>query len=321
MTERVKMAAVEDLAVGFLGVTTRFSAVHRVFDRWSDCLGSRLVLRSMDLPLKSNPGAYRSFVADIRNGRNDLRGAVITSHKVGVYEAASQLLDVITPTASRLGEVGMIYWREGRLVGDASDPFAILKVARRLLTASESWKNGPRAAIILGGGGAGVALADSLIHEKDLGCTRVTIAEIDSERVLTLRSQISSWSPPFPVQVQLVKHSSDDLVSGAGSGSLIANASGLGKDRPGSPISEFAVFPHGAIAWEFNYRFIAQVQPTFWDISLRQAQSQTLTLEDGWDYFVWNWLEMLSNIVGLSPDSFYLCFSRVANEIRYSSIR
>src|SRR6266567_865813 len=77
MTEKAKMAAVEEMAVGFLGVTTRFSAVHRVFDRWSDCLGHRLVLRPMDLPLKSNPGAYRSFVADIRKGRDNLQGGVI----------------------------------------------------------------------------------------------------------------------------------------------------------------------------------------------------------------------------------------------------
>src|SRR5690606_41994251 len=40
----------------------------------------------------------------------------------------------------------------------------------------------------------------------------------------------------------------------APAGSLVVNASGLGKDRPGSPLPDDAVLPEGAFAWEFNYR-------------------------------------------------------------------
>jgi shikimate 5-dehydrogenase len=320
MTERPKMAVADAVGVGFLGVTTRFSAVHRVFDLWSDCLGQRLILRPRDLPLKSNPAEYCRFIADIRQGKENLRGAVITSHKVGVYEAAAHLLDIVTPTASRLGEIGLVYWRQGRLVGDASDSFAILKVARRLLSV-DSWQSGERSALVLGGGGAGTALADSLIQAGDLGCRSVTITETDAARVSTLRSRIMTWSAPIPIRVQRVEDHSDNLLAGAGEGTLIVNASGLGKDQAGSPISQGAVFPRGSFAWEFNYRFIAQSQPTFWDIALRQKESRKLTLEDGWDYFVWNWLGMLSTILDAPPDEFYDCFRRAANALRYVAVR
>lgn len=36
--------------------------------------------------------------------------------------------------------------------------------------------------------------------------------------------------------------------------SLVINATGLGKDAPGSPISNDARFPEHAIVWELNYR-------------------------------------------------------------------
>ena len=35
---------------------------------------------------------------------------------------------------------------------------------------------------------------------------------------------------------------------------MVVNATGLGKDSPGSPISDAATFPNGGIAWDFNYR-------------------------------------------------------------------
>ena len=37
-------------------------------------------------------------------------------------------------------------------------------------------------------------------------------------------------------------------------GSLVVNATGLGKDRPGSPLTDDARFPRDGIAWDFNYR-------------------------------------------------------------------
>ena len=36
--------------------------------------------------------------------------------------------------------------------------------------------------------------------------------------------------------------------------SIVINATGMGKDTPGSPVTNAGLFPRGGIAWEFNYR-------------------------------------------------------------------
>ena len=75
-------------------------------------------------------------------------------------------------------------------------------------------------------------------------------------------------------------------------GSLVANATGLGKDAPGSPITDDGVFPRNGLAWEFNYRGDL--------LFLRQAYAQEtrreLHVEDGWLYFVIGWLAVIGEV-------------------------
>jgi shikimate 5-dehydrogenase len=74
--------------------------------------------------------------------------------------------------------------------------------------------------------------------------------------------------------------------------SLVVNATGLGKDAPGSPITDAAVFPEGGIAWEFNYRGDL--------LFLRQARAQEeqrhLLVEDGWLYFIHGWTRVIAEV-------------------------
>jgi shikimate 5-dehydrogenase len=76
--------------------------------------------------------------------------------------------------------------------------------------------------------------------------------------------------------------------------SLVANATGLGKDAPGSPITDAGVFPRSGLAWEFNYRGELEF--------LRQARAQEsrqgLRVEDGWLYFVIGWLAVIGEVFG-----------------------
>jgi shikimate dehydrogenase len=71
---------------------------------------------------------------------------------------------------------------------------------------------------------------------------------------------------------------------------LVINATGLGKDRPGSPITDAARFPERGIAWELNYRGDLRFQ--------RQAEAQArergLRVEDGWRYFIHGWSEVVA---------------------------
>lgn len=300
----------------FLGVSTGASLVHSVFAHWADCLGKPLVLESHDLPLNANPEVYRQFVSSMRKGYPGIGGALITSHKAAIFDSAANLFNRITPLALRLGEIGMVYWRNNEMVADANDPLSTQQVGRRLLSESSSWVNGSRSAIILGGGGAGVALANTLVTDNIIGCRSIIITEVNRFRIEKLKGLIDSWNSQIPIQILQVTNTADDIVANAGLGSLIANATGMGKDRPGSPVSANVVFPERSFIWEFNYRFVKQSSPTFLEIASRQMNQNYLTIEDGWDYFIWGWLGVMSNVLGLHSIDFHDGFAAVAKSIR-----
>jgi shikimate dehydrogenase len=78
-------------------------------------------------------------------------------------------------------------------------------------------------------------------------------------------------------------------------GSMVINATGMGKDRPGSPVTDAGLFPEGGLAWELNYRgelgFLHQAE--------RQAKGRRLRVEDGWVYFVYGWSEAIAEVFGV----------------------
>jgi shikimate 5-dehydrogenase len=78
--------------------------------------------------------------------------------------------------------------------------------------------------------------------------------------------------------------------------SLVINATGLGKDAPGSPITDTAVFPEQGWAWDFNYRgdllFLEQAR--------RQQEARCLRIEDGWVYFLHGWTQVIAEVFHLA---------------------
>ena len=84
----------------------------------------------------------------------------------------------------------------------------------------------------------------------------------------------------------------DRLMAALPAGSLTINATGLGKDRPGSPITADGVFPERGIAWELNYRgeldFLKQARA--------QAPLRRLSVHDGWRYFYYGWSAVISEV-------------------------
>ncbi len=77
--------------------------------------------------------------------------------------------------------------------------------------------------------------------------------------------------------------------------SLVINATGLGKDRPGSPITDAGIFPYGGLAWELNYRgeldFLHQAE--------QQRAERALIVEDGWNYFLHGWTQVIAEVFDL----------------------
>jgi shikimate dehydrogenase len=76
----------------------------------------------------------------------------------------------------------------------------------------------------------------------------------------------------------------------------------MGKDTPGSPITDQGLFPLNGVAWEFNYRG----ELDFLHQALAQEQSRKLKVEDGWLYFVHGWTQVVAQVlhIDLTPQVF-----------------
>lgn len=282
--------------MGFVGVDTAHSSIQKVFPVWADHLGlpSR-ELRGFDIPLEAPDHLYREVVETIRDDV-DQAGALITTHKMRVYAAAADLLDETDSFARACGEVSSIFKRGSTLHGAAKDPItaglaldAIVSPTYFADTASE--------VVCLGAGGAGVALSWHLAHRLDAPAT-VTLVD-RSARMLEHAQEIHRRggleASRFRYHLLDPEAPAEDaaaLVTAALPHSLIVNATGMGKDRPGSPLADSVRFPEQAVVWEFNYRgsleFLRQAQA--------QAQERSLTISDGWVYFIHGWTQVIADV-------------------------
>ena len=263
----------------FIGVSTAQSSIHRIFPHWAAQAGVRdPALLGIDIPIDATPNQYRAAVYTILQDPTT-QGALITTHKVGIYEHAADLFTEFDPDARRLGEVSCIVKRGARLTGLAMDT-----VAGPLALQALNW-HGP-AALILGAGGAGLALAVSL--PGDVILTDISAARLEKVRHLTSARCEQVASP----------EDNDRLLAALPPGSLIVNATGMGKDRPGAPITPQARFPLDALAWDLNYRGEL--------LFLDYARAQGIRAADGWEYFLHGWTQIMARVFGfyLTPELF-----------------
>jgi len=278
----------------FIGVTTRQSSINAVFPRWAERLGlGDCELRGLDFPLGAPREHYRAAIEAIR--RDPLaRGALVTTHKVAVHRAARDLFDAVDPLTEALGEFGSIYKRDGRLHGRAVDPVTSGLALNAFWAPARG--RGAVDALVLGAGGAGTALAWRLSAGEAAGQRprRVVVADRAPERIDHLRTLHATWAGAVPLEARVVAEAreADGLVAALAPGSLVVNATGAGKDTPGSPLTDAARFPEGGAVWEFNYRgdlvFLAQARA--------QAAARGLHIEDGWTYFLHGWSRVIADV-------------------------
>jgi shikimate 5-dehydrogenase len=81
-------------------------------------------------------------------------------------------------------------------------------------------------------------------------------------------------------------------------GSIVINATGMGKDTPGSPVTDQGLFPRSGIAWEINYRG----ELDFWHQAMAQKASRNLFVEDGWLYFLHGWTQVIADVLHITID-------------------
>jgi shikimate dehydrogenase len=132
--------------------------------------------------------------------------------------------------------------------------------------------------------------------------SRIPVVDVSAERLERLRAIHHQLDLLAPVRY-IHNHdptANDRLVGELPPHSLVINATGLGKDLPGSPLSDAAVFPESGYAWDVNYRgnlrFLQQARA--------QQDSRHVRVEDGWRYFIHGWAAVMSRVfdVYIGPD-------------------
>jgi shikimate 5-dehydrogenase len=101
----------------------------------------------------------------------------------------------------------------------------------------------------------------------------------------------------------------DQIMKSLSAGAIIINATGKGKDSPGSPITDMAPWPKDALVWDFNYRgeldFLKQAEANQIDCRL--------TIEDGWLYFIHGWTRVIAEVFHVNIPSSGPVFDRLCN--------
>jgi shikimate dehydrogenase len=300
--------------MGFVGVTTGSSSIMRVFPRWAEVLGlptCRLV--GHDVGVDAPAATYRRVIANIRDDPQHL-GALVTTHKMAVFRHALDLFDEVDGLARTFREISSVAKRDDRLIGSAKDPVTVRLALEEFLPPDHFTRTGA-AALVLGSGGAGCALTYALGLRADapslIICTALESAPLDHQRALHERAGITADRLRYVVTP--TPEDATALLSQLPPGSLIVNATGMGKDRAGSPLTPAAVFPEGGYVWDFNYRgsldFLVQARI--------QRANRSLVVEDGWRYFIHGWTEVIADVFNIAiPAAMIPRLSAVAAEVR-----
>jgi shikimate 5-dehydrogenase len=290
----------------FIGVTTGESSSRRMFPVWAQILGlDDAQLVGVDLPINASPEAYRQAVYQIKQDPLIL-GALVTTHKINVLKAARDLFDQISEDAGLTNEVSCIYKRQGHMIAHAFDPETNGQAMGQFL-GDDYWLRTSADMLCLGAGGSATALVAHFLTRKEPGNRPRRFFLVDRQRsrldeLQALVGRLPHEGTQFDFLCHDDPHYNDSLMERLSPGSLVVNATGMGKDLPGSPVTDDGVFPEKGIAWELNYRGELGF--------LRQAQAQTadrqLKVVDGWYYFLVGWAALVSRVfeVEIDPGTF-----------------
>ncbi len=284
----------------FIGVSTAGSSIMKIFPQWSARLGLGAEIVGCDLPLRSAENAYRRVLREMRDDPLVV-GALVTAHKIDLLRACRDLIDQLDEQAALCDEVSCLAKRNGRLLAFAKDPISSAAALDSMLERGH-WRGGERDVFCLGAGGAAVAISVGMAQRglADGLPGRFILADILPERLESIRRIHQRLGSRMHFEYHLSESVADNdaLLAELPAGSLVINATGLGKDKPGSPLSRDALFPRAGLVWELNYRgrrdFMRRAQ--------EQAAARDLRVVDGWDYFLHGWTQAIAEVFQILID-------------------
>ena len=280
----------------FIGVTTGQSSIMRVFPKWAEALGLEgAVIKGIDFAPHSSAEEYREAVDFIKNDPLSL-GALVTTHKIDLYHACRDQFEYMDPYAELLGEISSISKLDGQLRGHAKDPISS-GLALQNFVPQGWWTEHDGEVLLLGAGGSSLAMTVYLTrpdHGDDVP-SHIIIANRSQPRLDSARellSGIDQSKTKIDFVLNPTPADNDKTLSALKPYSLVVNATGLGKDGPGSPITYDGEFPENGLVWEINYRG----DLVFKDQAEAQAEAKNLHVEDGWVYFIHGWTQVIAEV-------------------------
>lgn len=277
----------------FVGVTTGSSSIMRIWPRWREVLGlgSDVELVGRDIAVGARPEAYRAAIVEMVEDPAAV-GALVTTHKIGVYQEGRELLAGVDELAELCGEISCLAKRDGGLYGWAKDPVAAGRTLEALL-APDHFRDGGGHVLCMGAGGSGTAIAVYLLARRPGGDhpARLVVTDRAPGRLERLAGTLARVEHGSSVELaDAAGH--EELLDSLPPRSLVVNATGMGKDTEGSPLARSSRFPERAVVWELNYRgdldFLWQARS--------QAAERGLTVEDGWLYFINGWSTVMEEV-------------------------
>jgi shikimate 5-dehydrogenase len=302
----------------FIGVTTHQSSIMKVFPRWAEYLKLGDVrIQGMNFRWHDEPENYRNAVAFIAADPLSL-GALVTTHKLDLLRACRDQFQRLDAFAELTGEISSISKQDGMLVAHAKDPITS-GLALEAFLPERHWERTGAEALVLGAGGSAIALTWYMLQNSH-GSNRPSRLVV-TNRSLPRLEEIQRFHRHIGADIPVEYHHTptpepaDRLMAGLKPGSLVINATGLGKDAPGSPLTDAAPWPENGLAWDFNYRgdlgFPRQARA--------QQQAKHLHVEDGWTYFVHGWTRVIAEVFHIDiPTSGprFAALSRIAADTR-----
>ncbi len=295
-----ELTPAEEPTFYFVGMTTGQSSIMRVFPAWARHLGISDCIKGIDCKWHDDPDVYRKVVDFLKDDPLSL-GALVTTHKLDLLKAARHRFEWLDPYAQQLEEVSSISKRNGQLRGHAKDPISSGLSYEAIATGD--WVQTGGDLCLLGAGGSSLALTIYLMnkpaHERP---SRILVTNRSEPRLNEMKSVHAKMDCPIPIEYFLcpTPDLNDEVVAQLKPGSMVINATGLGKDAPGSPVTDAVEFPRQGIAWDFNYRG----DLVFLDQAQAQKDARGLRIEDGWVYFVHGWRCVIEEVFDLDiPES------------------
>ncbi|MFP3088885.1 shikimate dehydrogenase [Treponema sp. TIM-1] len=284
----------------FIGVTTGQSSIMRVFPKWAKALGLDAVIRGIDLSLHAPVEDYRRATGFLKEDPLSL-GALVTTHKLDLYRACRDMFDYIDPYAEKLEEVSSLSKKDGAFCAHAKDPISS-GLALESFVPPDFWVNHGGEVLLLGAGGSSLAMSLYFSQERfgNNVPRRISIANRSGPRLKSAAAALQGLNPKIDFRFLHCPTPADNdkLIAALPPYSLVVNATGLGKDAPGSPTTDAVSYPENSLVWEINYRgnliFKHQAEA--------QKETKNLHVEDGWNYFIHGWTQVIAEVFHIPID-------------------